>query len=153
MKAFSVFFFALFASSASALTHRPTFDALQVRGGANLGPLDSDTAMKLAKTATTAYIAGSASKYIAKQTGGNSPQLAEFVTGDLFALNALVTAVAAAMYGLGSSGFEAMETLAAGYALALLLCCDKNGFSVDTVKNNVPQTVITVILLVLAFVK
>jgi hypothetical protein len=80
-------------------------------------------------------------------------QLADFVTGDLFALNALVTAVAAAMYGLGSSGFDSMKSLAAGYALSLLLCCDKNGFSVDTIKNNAPQTVITVVLLVLAFVK
>jgi hypothetical protein len=83
-----------------------------------------------------------------------STQLANFVTGDLFALNALVTVVAASMYGLGGTGlFEVTKTLAAGYALSLLLCCDKNGFSVDTIKNNVGQAVITVILLVLAFVE
>jgi hypothetical protein len=75
MKTVFFLFLALCASSTSALTRRPQMDALQVRGGANLGPLDSDMAMKLAKTATTAYVAGSASKYIAKQSGGTSPQV------------------------------------------------------------------------------
>ena len=48
---------------------------LHVRGGADLGPLDGELAMKLAKTATTAYAAGSASKYISGQTGGTSTQV------------------------------------------------------------------------------
>ena len=42
------------------------------RGGAAIGPLDGDMALKLSKTAATAYVAGSASKYIAKETGGGS---------------------------------------------------------------------------------
>ena len=42
------------------------------RGGAAIGPLDGDMALKLSKTAATAYVAGSASKYIAKETGGSS---------------------------------------------------------------------------------
>jgi hypothetical protein len=76
MKTGLVLFLTLVTSPVSvALRRRPTMNALQVRGGANLGPLDSDMAMKLAKTATTAYVAGSASKYIAGQTGGSSTQV------------------------------------------------------------------------------
>lgn len=42
------------------------------RGGAtSIGPLDGAMAMKLAKTATGAYVAGSASKLVNKHTGGN----------------------------------------------------------------------------------
>jgi hypothetical protein len=48
---------------------------LNVRGGADLGPLDNALAMKLAKTATVAYAAGSGSKYIASQTGGSNTQV------------------------------------------------------------------------------
>lgn len=42
------------------------------RGGAAIGPLDGDLALKLSKTAATAYVAASASKYIAKETGGET---------------------------------------------------------------------------------
>ena len=48
-------------------TAKPTFTtsrALNVRGGGEVGPIDGDMALKLAKTATIAYVAGSASKYI-----------------------------------------------------------------------------------------
>jgi hypothetical protein len=48
---------------------------LNVRGGADLGPLDNALALKLAKTATVAYAAGSGSKYISKQTGGSNTQV------------------------------------------------------------------------------
>jgi hypothetical protein len=40
------------------------------RGGASIGPLDAKMALDLSKAATTAYAAGSASKYINKQVGG-----------------------------------------------------------------------------------
>ena len=66
----------LFAVSAAA--RKPTFvskTALNVRGGGEIGPLDGALAMQLSKTAATAYVAGSASKYIAAQTGGNSGQV------------------------------------------------------------------------------
>lgn len=45
------------------------------RGGGATGPLDADLAMNLSKTAATAYVAGSASKYINKQTGGADSQV------------------------------------------------------------------------------
>ena len=54
--------------------------SLQVRGGGEIGPLDGDLAMQLSKTATTAYIAGSASKFIASKTGGGSSQVRYFDT-------------------------------------------------------------------------
>lgn len=68
----------LFAVSVAA--RGPTYvssktAALNVRGGGELGPLDGALAMKLSKTAATAYVAGSASKYIASQTGGSSGQV------------------------------------------------------------------------------
>jgi hypothetical protein len=66
---------ALFAS-ASATTFVSN-KALQVRGGAKLGPLDSDMALKLSKTAATAYVAGSGSKYINSQTGGTDSQVSQ----------------------------------------------------------------------------
>lgn len=62
MKIFSLLL-AFFAISQA----KPTFTtsrALNVRGGGELGPIDSDMAVKLAKAATTAYVAGAASKYI-----------------------------------------------------------------------------------------
>lgn len=49
--------------------------ALQVRGGAELGPLDGDLAMQLAKAAATAYVAGAGSKYISSQSGAASSQV------------------------------------------------------------------------------
>lgn len=59
---------------AIASAHRsPAFTrALNIRGGAKLGPLDGDLAMKVAKTAATAYVAGAGSKFIADKTGGGS---------------------------------------------------------------------------------
>jgi hypothetical protein len=49
--------------------------ALNIRGGGEIGPLDADLAIQLGKAATSAYIAGSASKYIAGATGGTAPQV------------------------------------------------------------------------------
>jgi hypothetical protein len=57
---------------------KPTFTldrALQTRGGGAIGPLDGDLAVQLSKTAATAYLAGSASKYITSQTGGSNTQV------------------------------------------------------------------------------
>lgn len=62
---------------AVALAERPAFlpKAINVRGGAALGPVDGDLAMQLAKTATTAYAGGSLSKFVAGQTGGETTQV------------------------------------------------------------------------------
>jgi hypothetical protein len=49
--------------------------ALQTRGGGAIGPLDADLAVQLSKTAATAYVAGSASKFITGQTGGTNTQV------------------------------------------------------------------------------
>ena len=51
---------------------RPAFtarNALTVRGGSDIGPLNGELALKLAKTATMAYAAGAGSKYISGATG------------------------------------------------------------------------------------
>jgi hypothetical protein len=64
----------LLAVFAFARAERPAFmvhSALAVRGGSvEIGPLDGDMALKLAKTATMAYAAGAGSKYISSATGG-----------------------------------------------------------------------------------
>ena len=49
--------------------------ALDLRGGGAIGPLDKDMASKVAQLATTAYIGGSASKFIAEKTGGTAPKV------------------------------------------------------------------------------
>ena len=69
-------FLALFATVTQA-SLRPfaVTTALQVRGGGEIGPLDGAMAMQLSKTVATAYVAGSASKYIAAHTGGSSTQV------------------------------------------------------------------------------
>jgi hypothetical protein len=79
-------------------------------------------------------------------------QLADAVTTDLFQTQALCTAVACSMYGLGSTGFDDLKLLAASSAVALLLRFDSGGFNVDTVKANKAQAVITAVLLFVAFV-
>jgi hypothetical protein len=78
-------------------------------------------------------------------------QLADFVTGDLFALNALATAISCAMFKLGSTGFDSLKTLAVANLVALALKMDKGGFNADTIMANKVQTVITVLTAVLAF--
>lgn len=78
MKVFSFLLLTLFAFSAEARriqTPEAYAKTLQIRGGGAIGPLDGDLAMQLSKTVTTAYIAGSASKFIAAQTGGGSTQV------------------------------------------------------------------------------
>jgi hypothetical protein len=74
------------------------------------------------------------------------------VTGELWQLNALCTAVAAGMFKLGGTGFDAMKALAVSHGVALLLRLNDGGFSVDTVKANKVQAVTTLTLLFLAFV-
>ncbi|KAI2496459.1 hypothetical protein MHU86_18043 [Fragilaria crotonensis] len=108
-------------------------------------------ALKLAKTATMAYAAGAGSKYISSATGGASSNLADFVTGDLFALNALATAVACALFKLGDTGFDSLKVPAVMNIVSLVLKMDKSGFNADTIMANKAQTVITLLASVLAF--
>ena len=71
-----IFALLLLAIVAITRAERPTFavrSALHVRGGSiEIGPLDGDFALKLAKTATMAYAAGAGSKYVSSVTGGSS---------------------------------------------------------------------------------
>ena len=74
--------FSVLFTVCQASTPAPAFLAVP-RGGADLGPIDADLAMKLSKTVTTAYVAGTASKYINKQTGGSDTQVST-LTGRRF---------------------------------------------------------------------
>lgn len=78
-------------------------------------------------------------------------QLADFVTSDLFALNALATAVACALFKLGDTGFDSLKVLAVMNIVSLVLKMDKGGFNADTIMANKAQTVITLLASVLAF--
>ena len=76
MKLLSIFTVAAtFVVGTLAAVPQPHLHALTVRGGASLGPLDSKLALDLSKAATTAYAAGTASKYINKQIGGKDTQV------------------------------------------------------------------------------
>ena len=79
-------------------------------------------------------------------------QLSDFVTGDLFQLHALITAVSCAMFSLGGTGYDGLQSIAVGSLLALALKLQSDGVSVDTLQNNAVQAVLAVLLTVLAFV-
>jgi hypothetical protein len=76
MKIFSLLLaFFVVAEARKMQTPASLTRVIQVRGGGELGPLNVDLAMQLSKAAATAYVAGSASKYIAASTGGSSTQV------------------------------------------------------------------------------
>eukprot|EP00978_Attheya_sp_CCMP212_P021036 scaffold60984_cov47-Attheya_sp.AAC.3 len=128
--------------------------ALNIRGGGEIGPLDADLALQLGKAATSAFVAGSASKYIAGATGGTAPQLADFFTGDLMALNALATTVACGMYGLTGNDFDSLKVGLVTWAIAMgLKIQDAGGVgnTGDVVKDNVLLTLIGVSVLYIVF--
>jgi hypothetical protein len=62
---------------------KPTFTTpsrkavLDLRGGASLGPLDSDMVAKCGDTALALYLGGSASKFVAGQSGGSAPDVSK----------------------------------------------------------------------------
>jgi hypothetical protein len=57
------------------------------------------------------------------------------------------------MYGLTGPQFDSMKTLAGGALVALALKLKSDGASVDTVKANGVQTIVAVVLAILAFVE
>jgi hypothetical protein len=78
-------------------------------------------------------------------------QLASKITEDGYARNALITAIACAMYGLGDTGFDTITLLALGNAAALGLTMLDSGFSTDTVMANKVQTAISLMMLYVAY--
>ena len=63
---------------------KPTFvtaksRALDIRGGAAIGPLDEHLAVQLAKAGAAAYVAGAGSKFVADKTGASSSQVCAFI--------------------------------------------------------------------------
>ena len=55
------------------------------------------------------------------------------------------------MYGLGDTGFDSVTMLAIGNAAALVLKMMDSGFSADTLMANKVQTVLTALLLYVAY--
>jgi hypothetical protein len=135
----------------------PTFvaknRALDIRGGASIGALDEDLAIQLATAGATAYVAGAGSKFIADKSGASSTQLADFVTSETFARNALCAAFAAGMYGLGDSGFGTLKAYALAQALSLTLkILDAGGENaVDTLMDDKVATLTTLAGLYLVY--
>lgn len=91
IKFVTLFLIALVASSASAKKSiKPVFTsnniALQVRGGASLGPVDADLLSKVGSTSLALYMGGSASKFVSAQTGGVAPAVSKscFVIVDVW---------------------------------------------------------------------
>jgi hypothetical protein len=78
MKFLSIFTLAatlVVGTMAAVPHHQHTAAIMKVRGGAKLGPLDAKLALDLSKAVTTAYVAGSASKFINRQIGGQDTQV------------------------------------------------------------------------------
>ena len=50
-----------------------------LRGGASIGPVSPDDALAMAKVAATAYLGGSAGKFIASKTGGSTPKVRQLL--------------------------------------------------------------------------
>lgn len=50
---------------------------MDLRGGGAIGPLDQDSIVPVAKVAASAYVAGSAVKYISNLTGATSPKVSQ----------------------------------------------------------------------------
>jgi L-asparagine transporter-like permease len=78
--------------------------------------------------------------------------LAKLVTGDLFQLHAVITAVACGMFGLLNTSFADIKVIAVASLLALGLKFQDSGLTADTVKDNAVQGLIAIVLTILAFV-
>ena len=63
-------FFAVVQAKPAFKTPSPV---LQVRGGASVGPIDSELAANVGSTALATFIGGSASKWVSGLTGGEAP--------------------------------------------------------------------------------
>lgn len=128
--------------------------ALNVRGGASIGPLDSGLAGDLAKVATSMTI-GSA--VVEKYGGLGSTTLSNFFKGDLFSTNAIITLVASCasnfFVGTCGSGFDGVKLAAGLWVTSLVLTLKNDGASVDTVMANKEATVIAALLAFMAFVE
>jgi hypothetical protein len=79
-------------------------------------------------------------------------QLSDFVTGDLFQLHALITAMACAMFNLSGTGFDSLKMIAVTSLGALALRLQSDGVSVDTVQKNAVQTAIALAVAFIALV-
>lgn len=74
------------------------------------------------------------------------------MTTDLFAQNALCTAIACALFGLNDTGFSDIKLLAALSVAGVVLRLDSDGLNLDTVKANKVQTLLALVLSFVAFV-
>lgn len=85
----------------------PNAKLLQLRGGGAIGPVDAELVNKVGTTSLALYIGASASKFVAGQTGGTAPDIADVCTNEVFSTLALVNAISTAAYFIGDSGFAA----------------------------------------------
>jgi hypothetical protein len=73
MMKFVILLLTLFAVASAKPAFTPAKNVLQIRGGASLGPLDADLFQKVGATSLAVYMGGSASMWVARQTGGSAP--------------------------------------------------------------------------------
>jgi hypothetical protein len=73
MMKFVILLLTLFAVDSAKPAFTPAKNVLQIRGGASLGPIDADLVNKVGATSLALYMGGSASKWVAGQTGGSAP--------------------------------------------------------------------------------
>jgi len=131
----------------------PSALALKLRGGMDLGPLSSELAGQISRTAAAVTV-GSAvlDKYVGLEAG----TLSEVCSGELFNTNALVAIASGALTVVThsiSSGFGTNKLVAALWIVNLLSILHKSGISADTIMANKEAAVVAAVLGVMAFVE
>lgn len=120
-----------------------------MRGGASVGPIDSDMAVGIGKTLAGVTV-GSA--VLEKYGGMAGTTLSSAMSSDLFTTNAVI-AVATYCTGCLSSSFNAVEATAALWIASVVLKLKDAGVNEASIKANVGNIAVAAVLGTIAFVE
>jgi len=127
--------------------------ALSVRGGMDIGPLNSELAGQLGRTAAAVTV-GSA--VLDKFAGLGGTTLTGAFSGDLFTTNAVIALASGGLSVVTHSiagGFGTDKLIAALWIVNLVKTLQASSISVDSIMDNKAATVIAVALGLIAFVE
>lgn len=124
----------------------------QLRGGADLGPINSDLVNGALKVAASVTAAGALTE---KYAGMGSVSITNAAKGDFFTTNviiALATYATNVVANFGDSGFDAAQVTAGLWAASVLLKLKDAGDIVAAIKDNWLEVVTAVVLAYITFV-
>jgi hypothetical protein len=130
---------------------KPLPKALAVRGGMDIGPLDSKLAGQLGRTAAAVTV-GSA--VLNKYGGLGDTTLTKAFSGDLFTTNAVIALVSGGLTVFThaiSSNFDTTKLIAGLWLVNLAKTLMDAGVNGDTVMANKEAVIIAVVLGVMAW--